>query len=193
MRMKSNTTREDTTRQTRNNTTTCATQSTPRFHTQTTHHTHHTRLMQVAPFCVGDFCCAFLLSTMVGVGNATRAAMRRRQRRLRAWARHERLSIAMALATVEHHSYGPTANRPKGPDDRHQCQRGRGPRAALRPTGTEATSPWDAASTAVGGAAAGGVAAAHRGAEDRAHALRADPRRSCAAEGGTAAGFLQGF
>ena len=36
--------------------------------------------------------------------------MRRRQRRLRAWARHERVSIAMALATVEHHSYGPTAN-----------------------------------------------------------------------------------
>ena len=36
--------------------------------------------------------------------------MRRRQRRLRAWARHERLSIAMALATVEHHSCGPTAN-----------------------------------------------------------------------------------
>ena len=49
---------------------------------------------------------------MVGVGNATGAAMRRRQRRLRAWARHERLSIAMALATVEHHSYGPTANAP---------------------------------------------------------------------------------
>ena len=52
---------------------------------------------------------------MVGVGNATGAAMRRRQRRLRAWARHERLSIAMALATVEHHSYGPTANAaPRG-------------------------------------------------------------------------------
>ena len=46
-----------------------------------------------------------MLSTMVGVGNATGAAMRRRQRRLRAWARHERLSIAMALSTVEHHSY----------------------------------------------------------------------------------------
>ena len=65
--------------------------------------------------CVGDFCCAFMLSTVVGVGNATGAAMRRRQRRLRAWARHERLSIAMALATVEHHSYGPTANAaPRG-------------------------------------------------------------------------------
>ena len=56
-----------------------------------------------------------MLSTMVGVGNATGAAMRRRQRRLRAWARHERLSIAMALAPVEYHSYGPTANAaPRG-------------------------------------------------------------------------------
>ena len=56
-----------------------------------------------------------MLSTMVGVGNATGAAMRRRQRRLRVWARHERLSIAMALATVEHHSYGPIANAaPRG-------------------------------------------------------------------------------
>ena len=41
--------------------------------------------------------------------------MRRRQRRLRAWARHEGLSIAVALATVGHHSYGPTANAaPRG-------------------------------------------------------------------------------
>ena len=38
------------------------------------------------------------------------AARRRRERRLRSWWRHERMSIAMALATVEHHSYGPTAN-----------------------------------------------------------------------------------
>ena len=40
----------------------------------------------------------------------TGAARRRRERRLRSWWRHERMSIAMALATVEHHSYGPTAN-----------------------------------------------------------------------------------
>ena len=37
------------------------------------------------------------------------AARRRRERRLRSWWRHERMSIAMALATVEHHSCGPTA------------------------------------------------------------------------------------
>ena len=38
------------------------------------------------------------------------AARRRRERRLRSWWRHERMSIAIALATVEHHSYGPTAH-----------------------------------------------------------------------------------
>ena len=69
---------------------------------------------------------------------------------------------------------GPLRTPPQGArDDRHHGQRGRGPRAAQRPTGTEATSPRDAASNAVGGAAAGGSEAAHRGAEDRAHALRA--------------------
>ena len=33
------------------------------------------------------------------------AAMRRRQRRLRSWWRHEQQSIAAVLATVSHHSY----------------------------------------------------------------------------------------
>ena len=32
------------------------------------------------------------------------AAMRRRQRRLRQWLRHERLSVAMALAESNHHA-----------------------------------------------------------------------------------------
>ena len=32
------------------------------------------------------------------------AAMRRRQRRLRQWLRHERLSVAMALAETNHHA-----------------------------------------------------------------------------------------
>ena len=42
-------------------------------------------------------------------GERAGAARRRRERRLRSWWRHERMSIAMALATVEHHSFGPTA------------------------------------------------------------------------------------
>ena len=52
--------------------------------------------------CVGDFCCAFEWSTMDGVGNATGAAMRRRQRRLRSMLRHERMTVAMALAESTH-------------------------------------------------------------------------------------------
>ena len=35
--------------------------------------------------------------------------MRRRQRRLRAQLRHEQQTVAMVLATVGHHSFGPTA------------------------------------------------------------------------------------
>ena len=35
----------------------------------------------------------------------TGSARRRRERRLRSWAKHERLSIAMALSTVTHHSF----------------------------------------------------------------------------------------
>ena len=41
---------------------------------------------------------------MSGVGIATGAAKRRRQRRLRSWLRHERMTVAMALAEVTHHS-----------------------------------------------------------------------------------------
>ena len=41
---------------------------------------------------------------MDGVGNATGAAQRRRQRRLRSWLRHERMTVAMALAESTHHT-----------------------------------------------------------------------------------------
>ena len=51
----------------------------------------------------------------------------------------------------------------------------------------------EAAATSRRRTAAGAYSAAHRGAEDRAHASRADPRPSCAAEGGTLGEFLQGF
>ena len=69
--------------------------------------------------------------------------MRRRQRRLREFLRHERLSVAMALAeTLHHSSEGGGAAR---------GATGRGPRVVRRPTGTGATSPGDAASTTVRG------------------------------------------
>ena len=48
------------------------------------------------------------MSTMA-VGIATGSAMRRRQRRLRQWLRHERMTVAMALAEVTHHA------APRGP------------------------------------------------------------------------------
>ena len=44
------------------------------------------------------------MSTMAGVGIAMGAAKRRRERRLRSWLRHERMTVAMALAEVTHHT-----------------------------------------------------------------------------------------
>ena len=44
------------------------------------------------------------MSTMAGVGIATGAAKRRRERRLRQWQRHERMTVAMALAEATHHA-----------------------------------------------------------------------------------------
>ena len=48
-----------------------------------------------------------MMST-VGVDTAT-AAARRRQRRLRSWLRHERMTVAMTLAEMTHHT------APRGP------------------------------------------------------------------------------
>ena len=48
------------------------------------------------------------MSTNVGVDTAT-AAARRRQRRLRSWLRHERMTVAMTLAEMTHHT------APRGP------------------------------------------------------------------------------
>ena len=50
-----------------------------------------------------------MMSTNVGVDTATGAAMRRRQRRLRSWLRHERMTVAMTLAEFAHHT------APRGP------------------------------------------------------------------------------
>ena len=42
---------------------------------------------------------------MAAFDAATSPAKRWKQRRLRSWWRHERMSIAAVLATVSHHSY----------------------------------------------------------------------------------------
>ena len=44
-----------------------------------------------------------MMSTNAGVDTAT-AAARRRQRRLRSWLRHERMTVAMTLAEMMHHT-----------------------------------------------------------------------------------------
>ena len=50
------------------------------------------------------------IAMSVHVDGACGAAMRRRQRRLRGQWRHEQQTVAMVLATVGHHSFGPTAH-----------------------------------------------------------------------------------
>ena len=56
------------------------------------------------------------------VDGASGAARRRRERRLRAWLRHERQSVAAALAEALHHSSGPK----KKVVERRERQEGRG-------------------------------------------------------------------
>ena len=45
-----------------------------------------------------------MMAARVGAAGGTSSARRRRERRLRSWAKHERLSVAMALAEKLHHS-----------------------------------------------------------------------------------------
>ena len=59
--------------------------------------------------------CHLQLAAMADCG----AAMRRRQRRLRQFMRHERLNVAMALAEALHHSSGlltEVVERREGPE-----------------------------------------------------------------------------
>ena len=53
-----------------------------------------------------------MMSTNTGFDTAT-AAARRRQRRLRSWLLHERMSVAMTLAEMTHHTapWGPKMAR----------------------------------------------------------------------------------
>ena len=62
--------------------------------------------------CVLNFFFVSLAVDMSShVDGACGAAMRRRQRRLRSMLRHERQSIAMALAEALHHSAGPSKKK----------------------------------------------------------------------------------
>ena len=91
---------------------------TPPPHTYTDTHTHApslppppppplrghfgSRLRQVDAFV--DFSRFVVDMPVHGEHAATGSAMRRRQRRLRQWHRHERMTVAMALAEATHHS-----------------------------------------------------------------------------------------
>ena len=78
--------------------------------------------------------------------HAAGAAMRRRQRRLRSWLRHERMTVAMTLAEMTHHT------APGGDDG--QGRGGGGASFARRPTGTEDSSTGGAAGHPAGALAA---------------------------------------
>ena len=60
------------------------------------------------------------MTSMEVDGAGTSSERRRRERRLRSWLRHERMTVAMELAATTHHS------SPKGgwPDTTHDAPRG---------------------------------------------------------------------
>ena len=64
---------------------------------------------------------SLVMAARVGAAGGTSSARRRRERRLRAWTKHERLSVAMALAEKLHHS----ANRTVLPKKEEVEQRAR--------------------------------------------------------------------
>ena len=76
-------------------------------HRQNHHHHHHQASdssVSVSRVSFGQNSAVAMLGERDAAGG-TGSARRRRERRLRSWAKHERLSIAMALSTVTHHSF----------------------------------------------------------------------------------------
>ena len=86
--------------------------------TRSPHHHHHQSTFSIRSVFVGQpfVCCLWRVAMMMA--ERVGAAKRRRQRRLRSWAKHERMTVAMALAENLHHS------RQKVEGDEHE-----GPRA----------------------------------------------------------------
>ena len=125
--------------------------------------------------------------------HATGSALRRRQRRLRQWLRHERMTVAMALAEASHHA-APRRLKPASAITVNDAPRGQENADAeyfeLRSEEESGVCEEDAAGSALGAPATGAGAAAHRGADDRVLRARADARsrRSCAADGETHGG-----
>ena len=121
------------------------------------------------------------------------AADRRRQRRLRSWLGHERMTVAMALAETLHHTSRGQTNARAGSGARDELH-GDDPGPRHSPAGALQPRRRRARRDAAGQAsylvrAAGAGSAAHRAAECRCCPFVADSRRSCATDGGTADGY----
>ena len=91
------------------------------LHTTTPHNTPHHHHQASPPkrssfvaFCVKPQ--RLMMDVERDAGGGTGSARRRRERRLRSMLRHERMSVAMALAESAHHS----ARRRQGPGERHE-------------------------------------------------------------------------
>ena len=152
---------------------TTTTAPTPHHHRH--HHRHHFRRLgsQVlrASVIFVDTLASDLSTRAHPLVSSVGSAVRRRERRLRSFWRHEQMAVQMALASVTLVPGGHRARRSTEPEACHQRL-------------------WDAAASSRRGAAAGAYPAAHRGADDQRLAVRPDPRRSCAAGGGSRVGVL---
>ena len=71
-----------------------------------------------------------MMAARAGAAGGTSSARWRRERRLRSWAKHERLSVAMALAEKLHHSANRTVLPKKKEVEQHQASRGQKPARA---------------------------------------------------------------
>ena len=65
-----------------------------------------------------------MMAARAGAAGGTSSARWRRERRLRSWAKHERLSVAMALAEKLHHSANRTVLQKKEEVEQHHASRG---------------------------------------------------------------------
>ena len=84
----------------------------------------------------------------------TGSARRRRERRLRSWAKHERLSVAMALAEKLHHSANRTVSPKKDDVEQHHALRGQPgqgpPRSTFSLAACACRSQWGSLSCRLG-------------------------------------------
>ena len=134
-----------------------------------------------------------MMST-AGVDIAAGAARRRRERRLRSWLKHERMTVAMALAEASHRTaprgqrtaragvWGHELNYTATVRDPPHT-----PAGALQPLRRRARRVAAGQDSYLVRAARAG-SAAHRGPDRRRRSWVTDARYSCAADGGTAGG-----